>query len=558
MVEDHDLVFRTRARDGSPVAGVPVVVSDAQCKEIWRGVTAGDEASVRMPHADYLIQRDAVGSSCTAHVEGVFASTSSTELVRGELPSTELDFVVPASHPLRVHVNDPQGKPVTQPFEITLFSTNDQHPPCAAQSVRVTRDGQALFERVQPTGAGKLPIRLNGGDVFASTSLQVDTNPDDIEVSFERAFPVVRMRIEDAGGKPLSQVRVQPWLFSGSVAQPGLGEYTTDHAGALRLPLAWNDQLARTSAPFAPVPTVTLLQLDPAGDMLASAELVLPDGFTDGERDLGTVRMKELPFVAQGYVVDDRDAALPGARVVVHQAREREPKEHIFAGFDWIAVSDTSGFFKLRGTLPDGDIELVCDAPDHVMMPLAHVDRGDKKVRIVMARLGTILSKVLLPQGMPTELVKLNVESGDQRTAADLDSSGLVRVTDIVPGKIRVFVTVAGIGTPVVSLEDVEAKPGAEVTDPRVVQVDLRQRVFYRTLHVNDPEGKPISLLTGRVVEMNDDHRPPRKIDGRDGVMTFVTMQPSIDVNVSATGFVTQVLHDVDKDMDVTLERAPK
>jgi hypothetical protein len=57
---------------------------------------------------------------------------------------------------------------------------------------------------------------------------------------------------------------------------------------------------------------------------------------------------------------------------------------------------------------------------------------------------------------------------------------------------------------------------------------------------------------------MSEDHRPPRKIDGRDGVMTFVTMQPSVDVNLSAPGFVTQVLQGIDKDMDVTLERAPK
>jgi hypothetical protein len=315
------------------------------------------------------------------------------------------------------------------------------------------------------------------------------------------------------------------------------------------------------------------VQQDASGDTVASVEIHLPDVLEVGEHDFGSLRMKELPFVVQGYVVDDRDAAVPGARVgprstawqsgtmmndAAFSTEKGQGRDAGNPNLGWVAVSDSSGFFKLRGVLADGDIDLVCDAPDHVMMPLAQVKRGDKKVRIVMARFGTLLSKFVLPPGMPSDLVTMTVDSGGHSIPAKLDANAIVYLSRLPAGKIKVSIGVAGIAKPVLSLEDVEVKPGAEISDPRATQIDLRQRVFFRTLHVNDPDGKPVSFVTGRVVEMNDDHRPPRKIDGRDGVMTFVTMQPSVDVNVGAPGFVTQVLHDVDKDMDVTLERAPK
>ncbi len=560
MVEDHDVVFRTRSTDGSVITGVPVVVSDEGCTEIWRGVTQGDDANVHMRHASYLMERDPAPGSFTAYVEGVFPSSEAVELLRGKSVPDKVDLVVPASHPLRVHVKDPQGRPVTKPFLVAVIAGTASPLACEDRSSRTTHDGEASFDRVESKKDAKFTVFLDGGDAFESTSQQVEAGLEEVDVSFVRAFRVARVHVTDPAGKPIERGRVRAWLRLGSLAVPaGSGDWAPEADGALSIPLGRNDPWTWNASHQAEhFSSVVLVQIDPAGDALASVEIPVPDDFTDGERDFGSVRMKELPFLVQGYVVDDRDAAVPGAWVRLRQIPVPGGKYVRFPALDCPAMSDSSGFFKLRGSPPEGDIDLVCEAPDHLMMPLAHVERGDKKVRIVMSRLGTLVSKFLLPAGMPSERVSVKIDSGDQTLTLHLGPNDIVHAAKLAPGKLELSVSVAGIPQPVLSIQEVEVKPGVEVVDPRVVQIDLRQRVFQRTLHVNDPEGKPVSYLTGRVIETSEDRRPPRKITGEDGVIRFITLQASVDVNLGAPGFVTQDLHDVDKDMDVTLERAPR
>ncbi len=562
MVEDHDLEFRTHAADGSAVAGVPVVVSNAQCVEIWRGITKGDDASVRMRHANFLIELDPTPGSCTAFIEGVLPTSSPIGLMRGGLPAKAIDLFLPASHSIRVHVKDPKGQPVSRPFA-AMLTASDESTSCGDRSSGMTKEGVVTFDRVETGAAAKSTLYLDGGDVFESVRSTVDSSQHDVDVSFARAFRVARVHVEDAAGKPLVQGHVRLWLRTGNIVHlAGHVEYVTGMNGELGIPLGSNGTMgwANFAQEDAQISSISLVQLDPAGDTVASIEIPIPADFADGERDLGSVRLKELPFLVQGYVVDDRDAAVPLARVRLREKGSEVPGFGFPSATSpgWVANSDTSGFFKLRATLPDGDIDLVCDAPDHVMMPLAHVERGDRKVRIVMSRFGTLLSKFILPPGMPSELVSMDIESGAKHTTGKLDNNAIVHVTNLAPGKIKVVVSVAGLAKPVVSLDEIEVKPGLEVTDAHVTQIDLRQRVYYRTLHVNDPDGKPISYVNGRVVEVSEDHRPPRRIEGQDGVVTVVTTQAGVDLEISAPGFVTQTLHDIDKDTDVVLERTPR
>jgi hypothetical protein len=560
LVEDHDLAFHTHAPDGSACTGIPVIVSDDQCQEIWRGVTQGDDATVHMPHASYVMERHSDSRTFTASVEGVFPSSSSVSLVGRKLPSHTLDFVVPATRTFVVHVKDPQGKAVTKPFAVTLMAHESDPLTCEDRSSRTTQDGSATFERVESRRDATFSVYVDGGDVFESTLQRVDAHQDDVDVAFARAFRVARMKVQDAAGKPLDQGRVRAWLGFDPLAVPaGHGEWITEKDGGLSIPLGRNrpgKSPANSSA--TPTSSVVLVQVDSSGDTVASVAIPIPDDFTAGEHDFGSVRMTDLPFIVQGYVVDDRDAAVPGARVRLRSTPIPNRDYVLDPLAECAAVSDTSGFFKLRGVPSKPDIDLVCEAPDLVMMPLDHVERGDKKVRIVMARLGTLVSKFLLPPGLSSDLVSLEVIAGEQHNVLHPDASDIVHMARLTPGKITLEVRVTGISQPVITIADVDVKPGGEVTDPRAVQIDLRQRVFQRTLHVNDPDGKPIGYLTGRVIEDSEDRRLPRKITGEDGVMRFVTTQAAVDVNVTAPGFVTQELHGVDKDMDVTLERAPR
>lgn len=224
-------------------------------------------------------------------------------------------------------------------------------------------------------------------------------------------------------------------------------------------------------------------------------------------RELGTIRLGDLPLVASGIVVDDVGAPVVNAEVKLQRrepdppGKPADPKAEPWRDLPLLATRTLEdGTFALAGEWPVGQLRLRADT-DHHFADTAPVHTAGQQVRIVLQRNGILRGRVLLPDWLSDGTVTMTLRPVDEsRRAADTRSVGLQRrgggrftIEPLRPGRYDAVVSVRNVPEPLCVLAEVFVPPG-EARDARLRPLDLRQSLFRYRLRAVDPGGRTLPI----------------------------------------------------------------
>lgn len=511
--------------DGAPRAGVPVVLRGAACQTIWSGRT-GPDGHARLRHADGVVQAARSRYEDLTVAVDVPAG-SARALPRGEIPTESLRLVAPPGQRVLVWLRDVQSKPCARPTLVRL-APQGLESDCGAARERTAIDGLAVFEDV-PAGLSLVvvaepscsPERLRGE---VRTAPAAEAN---VILAATSAMPRARGRLLDPRGGPWRgfDVTAHADLAGNWVAQ---GAARTDDRGGFELDLP-----AVHGASGAVV--ITLVARNPYGRTVCSTRIDVAPGTAAVE--LGDVTASDWPVLVRGLVLDEAERPLDGALVELCDANGRpDPRTR--------TASDERAQFALRGPPPpEGDAVLVraVEPERRAADATVALRRGDHRARIVIAVHGRLAGTVLLPEGAPEGSVLVRVEqpSGSQ-LALTVDGSGAFEFSNVEPGEARVSFAPQGFEEPVLVLERVGIPRGGACADPRLLGVDLRERLVVVELEVVDERGQP--LVSGWAGPVASTRARGRSYDMVDGIARIVLAKGGPALQVSADGYDPAIL----------------
>lgn len=247
--------------------------------------------------------------------------------------------------------------------------------------------------------------------------------------------------VQDESGTPAADVEVSWGLaesvffgISGGVPQR-YRQVRTDAAGRFELAgVAAGELMVRTASPrFLPTQTqVTLTEKQQKTDLV--------------------LVVKEGKGIA-GFVVDDRGAVVPGAKVVAQRREERGSTivQRFVAGES--TTTDERGWFLLRNL--DGDKATIRASQDGFTSAFAQgVAVGSTSAELRMVRLGTVRGRLVDLGGAPvvgsTIRAESQVEGEDPERAmfdssrrsfrnVETDAEGRFELRDVPPGTVRIL-----------------------------------------------------------------------------------------------------------------------
>ncbi len=310
----------------------------------------------------------------------------------------------------------------------------------------------------------------------------------------------------------------------------------------------------------APRPDRLRLELRPPGSDQADAglELVLPTPLSAGRVELGERVLVELPLLASGRLVDSQGAGIADALLMVEERYELNrpggAQEMWQTNFEWSATTGQDGAFVLRGRLPELPLRLRLRARE--FLPLVQPFRaGDRGLLLQAQRGASLRGSLLLPEGVPPSALAVLLH----RT--DAEASPNVAATDreagfawdrLAPGLYRVEVRAGGAAEALAEIDAVLVEAGQENRDPRLQQIDLRQRLRLIRIECVDPDGAAVGLA---VVEEAGGTGEPRHWSAPHGEAQILSDRWPLDLRVRAAGFRSTTLRGVEQDRRVVLRR---
>jgi hypothetical protein len=557
LSEDRDIVVQTTDANGAPLPGVTVLLRDSSCSDLWRAETSGEDAKAKFRHAWFRIERDASPGDCWLFAEGVMPGSTAVRISRSKLPVSDVHLDVAPSARVVCHITDLEGASITKDVRVALSGAGVNEL-CGRRTERIAKNGEAIFERVE---LGRdLVIDVDGFGVFedlhASAHGPTEAGHDTtVNLRFARRWPVAKLTFADAQDKPLAGAKVAGWFVHRDAAGPRYEAFSapieTDDAGHARLAV-------RTPSAGAGPSSVCFALRNAGGDWISSASAPIPSDWTSGERDLGAVRLAELPVLAAGYVIDDRGASVVDATVEISSAADSAtPLERFTTDPRWSARSDARGYFKLRGIVDGPALAITAFGVGYVQPARVAQKPGDVKTKLTLSRCSSLTGHILLPGRLPIEWVRLTIDTDEERLPLRVDFGGWFRCQNLKSGGFALSVYVEGIDDPVHFVERVDVRPGVEVNDGRVALIDLRNRLTFVTLNVLAADGGTVENGVLRVVEHVGEDENARSIPIQAGSVSFATLDAAAKVEVRVPGFLPKMLSDLTGDVEVRLDRAP-
>jgi len=226
------------------------------------------------------------------------------------------------------------------------------------------------------------------------------------------------------------------------------------------------------------------------------------------------------------------------------------------------AACDPEGRFTLTGWHDSPTLSLLPEHgaypdPDH--FPQIHeVPTGSADVILVLPAAGGLAGNMLLDEAVPPAAIRVTpvlpghrarFSSDDPEVAAD----GSFAFPNLAPGTYSVVFNL-NFFDPFLEVEGIVVRSGETNRDPRLQDVDLRERLHAYRLRVVDPQDEPVHNYYFHARPTADRGGPAKwKTVSRLGSI-LVTLHRSIDVRVTAWGYRPRVLLDVHSDETVVLE----
>tara|TARA_R110002072_G_scaffold87129_8_gene196742 strand:- start:959 stop:3811 length:2853 start_codon:yes stop_codon:yes gene_type:complete len=533
-----------------PAAGVAVAVAQEyktnRTSRIWRGTT--DERGHAIVRHLQLLRRDVAKGVPKDFTErfAAFAMIPSSPPTTAEfegrpLKQKSVQLALPPQGSILATLVDHSGKPLLSPARIGFGA------PPQPQTPGDLRIHSGYFNHTVAKPVGSAPIEIPYAQVGMNIQLSARYPHDRRSAQSESTMgptkvgqrvaieipPLARHtvfagRFLHASGRGLASQKVALTIWRDDKVISTASADTIDD-GQWDLVLSSRPEQARWRLEFR---YHQLATDDDTTDTWLGAIAELP-AWPPGKRmELGNIVLGELPPLAAGIVVDDEGNPIANASVNIQQEQPQAAKKSGTSNVrfgpnngeivyrmgvptvrnfgsraePWRSVrnlaarTNADGTFRIHAPMPTGILRVFADTGDHASqsVPLAGPNTN---LRIVLARNGVLMGRVLVPEWLPDGAVTVSVRAqqphegraSNATNRINKGNDGKFVLQPLRPGRYEVLVKMRNLKAPMATVVDVVVKPGIN-NDPRLQPLDLRQALFRYHLRAFDDGGQPFAL----------------------------------------------------------------
>lgn len=486
--------------DGRPASGVPVALAKTREDEPKRivllALRTDDRGQAWFPE----LPGDGVAipesnPSLSPYVVALAYPTQETPERVVRRVGDEVRFTLPPTASLRGHITLDDGGAAPDGTRIVLTNAGSTKGPSHYLCSAATHDGVVEFPYVAP-GIGVMAMRSLPGEpvVWGPKSCTYETrSPDDPGVTGEFEWKieiarrsVLRGRAVTETGEPLGDVK--PLL---KIANWGTRILSTKADGTFETALDGFDR----SAPG--VASAGLEIQCVLGERTALARVGLP-ALPSRIIDAGNLVFDSKPVLAQGVVRDS--AGVPQSGEIVAVVKRNAETSLLEMASPYVYPTDDMGQFTIDHSPEQADSLLVVQRGfDFVGEPIPY--RAASDLVLIIPATARLNGRLELDPEIPRKRLRVEFWDESRGTAPGLgvmgweicsvEDDGSFRSGSLRPGRYTVAISGPGLANLFAKVEGVEIRE-RETRDPRFLPFDLRGRLRWIELDVEDESGKSL------------------------------------------------------------------
>ena len=509
-----DLTVRVVDKGGKAVCGVPIeiLVSGEDPARLYRGSTTFPDGVLCLRGGDKWM--DKKSGPFTVRFGGPLYAGTSQLVSRDKLPTT-IELELPPCGQVHVRLRDADGDTPRENFWINIEKEGQQ--------TRTWRNGSKSLlwyltgeytkkmkgERRYRFVALNETFKVEVGSTrykFVDKTISGPTRPGEVievDINLGRVLPVLTGRLVDAAGQPWVGVYYSVATTEDREIHAQRGE--TDIHGGFRY-------IVRHYKPNPDNPILHVV-FDLSGEThLFSFPVPLK---LDERHDVGSVALSEDRTVVAGIVVDSRGNPVSGANISVCLAGKNEWGYTYGWPEAWGYPSlncDSQGRFLVTGGFEKAR-EVVVHVENHeendqVQRRPVRCLRGTRNVKVTLEETGTVRASLLVNEGFRDLQPEVLLRSPGILAEADLSSGKEKQIIAtwrrLLPGSYQLEIglsaaTNLGVSmpasrwtnqAPLVTIPRILVHPSETSNDPRLVDIDLRNRVRTACIEVRTWKGK--------------------------------------------------------------------
>lgn len=579
IAPDLSLPIRVVQADGEPAFDVPVAIAvhDAQGRfqHVWNwgpmATTRAPDGIARIPHlqSHFRDEERPQNQSYRARTLLPGHADPGVEFAPQSPPKEPIELRLPPCGSVKARIDVP-GQVFDEKTRVMLYENSRNREWMSSRANlerRLDADGWARFPHV-PLGkdlqAWAAVLGGNVGKQFAGpmaagAEVEVVLTTTDDQI-------LVTGRLLDSDRAPIAD---QTFLFRMSGQQMGTEANLRTDAGGRFLAVVGrsrkNNQADSISAEVRRPGQRPVVARAPGRELRA------------GREDLGDLVAELDPLLVGGrYVLDGKAPGKWRANVRV----ERYEGVQQGRGTGWRRVQellshqDDDGNFDYRGRFTPGRFRLVFTSWQHLPIEPIEFTAGTKDLVIEVSEGAPLAATMLLPKGSREEIVaQLVPEDGAPQPPAGgqgnqqnrLRTTAWSRDDDraqaswraLTPGRYRLEIRLAPVPQPLHEVAGITV-PTVPEGDPRLIDIDLRDRLRLQTIRLFDQNGKPLQEYDGGFFPTGQD--PAKELVGFPchGAETQLTLPNGLtDLWVAVAGYQPRDIRCTGAPLDVRLDPWP-
>ena len=487
--------------DGSPVAGVPIVIEKpGSHSALWSGKTEGPDGVVTIgAYPDELGINVADGQlAVSANVHTLIPLTQS--LVNGEIPRDVVRFELPPTGSMRIRAVNALNLPIRQEADVIMYLTGEERrrlgkrrgPLFLIPNVRFAlRDGVVVLPYVEVGQRLEVNLSVQGMKQGWTSNIPVQkvSGPmqagEQVDVLFALDAPILAGRVLDPAGKPVANRELTGWLMGvrGMATTRARTKMRTDDDGRFSV-VVRQKQAGTGERQFV----ITLNEPDRTGAIEKlptgpQVRVALPDELTEPMHELGDLTLsQDVRFESE--VRDERGLPIEGVEVSLFEStypRQFAVRKSGLRLAKYDATSDRDGRFSL--STPSGASFLMTLEKEGFVRETLALPRSEQGP-IVLVRAASLKARVLVPWSAPQEAISLRYElvRGESAIAANSITNATIDIEACSPGSAALRILTGN--RELIAIEGLDLRPGKACRDRRLDPIDLRELIAVRTFRL--------------------------------------------------------------------------